>query len=452
MRLKYIRLTALTMIIGGLLIIFVWAHKSVTLSVNGKKRTYDTFSLKTRSFLAQIGISVNKNDRVQPALDHWLSDGEIIQIEYASQIYIQADGETHLFFSAERLPANILNSAGIFLFPGDSLMVDGLPATPDEPLSIRPNHSLQVFRSTPITLHEGNNSQVTYTSAKTVGEALWSAGIRLHENDTLDPSFQTRISAYTNVTIQPSKELEIRFNGGDLHFRTSASTVGSALTQAGISLQGLDYSQPPATESLPSNGIIQIVRVNENISLETEPIPFDTQTQPLPDLELDHTRLIQAGSYGQSAHRVRVRLDDGKEVARQTEGDYIVTKPESRIVGYGTKIVPHTAQTPDGTIKYWRSLEMYAVSYNPTSAGGTITASGVPLSKGIAAIDTNYIPFGTRLYIPGYGEAVAADRGGGVKGRIIDLGYSDADYVSWHQWTTVYFLWPPPDQVVWIIP
>ena len=56
------------------------------------------------------------------------------------------------------------------------------------------------------------------------------------------------------------------------------------------------------------------------------------------------------------------------------------------------------------------------------------------------------------MYVPGYGEALAADTGGGIRGRMIDLGYRDEDYVSWHEWVTVYFLWPPPENVVWIIP
>ncbi|MFU8774047.1 MAG: 3D domain-containing protein, partial [Anaerolineales bacterium] len=122
------------------------------------------------------------------------------------------------------------------------------------------------------------------------------------------------------------------------------------------------------------------------------------------------------------------------------------------IIGYGTMIVPRTLDTPDGSYQYWRALDMYAVSYNPTSAGGTITASGLPLRKGLVAVDPRYIPLGTRLYVPGYGEALAADTGGGVHGRIIDLGYSDGDYEHWSRNVTVYFLWPPPENIAWIIP
>jgi 3D (Asp-Asp-Asp) domain-containing protein len=95
---------------------------------------------------------------------------------------------------------------------------------------------------------------------------------------------------------------------------------------------------------------------------------------------------------------------------------------------------------------------MWATSYSPAAVGGnTQTASGQTLHKGLVAINPYYIPYGTYMYVPGYGHAQAADTG--VLGaRSIDLGYSDDDYVSWHQYVTVYFLWPPPDQILWIYP
>jgi 3D (Asp-Asp-Asp) domain-containing protein/peptidoglycan hydrolase CwlO-like protein len=52
------------------------------------------------------------------------------------------------------------------------------------------------------------------------------------------------------------------------------------------------------------------------------------------------------------------------------------------------------------------------------------TASGLPTGPGIVAVDPAVIPLGTRLYIPGYGKGVAADVGGGIKGKVIDLWYS----------------------------
>jgi 3D (Asp-Asp-Asp) domain-containing protein/peptidoglycan hydrolase CwlO-like protein len=53
--------------------------------------------------------------------------------------------------------------------------------------------------------------------------------------------------------------------------------------------------------------------------------------------------------------------------------------------------------------------------------GGVGTASGLPLGWGTVAVDTRVFPFGTKMYIPGYGDGVAADRGTAIIGRIIDI-------------------------------
>ena len=49
------------------------------------------------------------------------------------------------------------------------------------------------------------------------------------------------------------------------------------------------------------------------------------------------------------------------------------------------------------------------------------TASGLPVGIGVIAVDPTVIPLGTRVFVPGYGPAVAADTGSAIKGRIIDL-------------------------------
>ena len=68
------------------------------------------------------------------------------------------------------------------------------------------------------------------------------------------------------------------------------------------------------------------------------------------------------------------------------------------------------------------TLEMEATAYLPTDGGGDgVTATGIPAQWGIVAVDPDVIPLGTRLYIPGYGEALAADTGGAIEGSKIDL-------------------------------
>ena len=61
---------------------------------------------------------------------------------------------------------------------------------------------------------------------------------------------------------------------------------------------------------------------------------------------------------------------------------------------------------------------------------GYRTATGTWPSRGTVAVDPEVIPLGTRLWIEGYGEAVALDTGGAIRGHIIDL-YMESEDECW---------------------
>lgn len=51
-----------------------------------------------------------------------------------------------------------------------------------------------------------------------------------------------------------------------------------------------------------------------------------------------------------------------------------------------------------------------------------VTASGTKAKKGTIAADTRYFPFGTVMFVPGYGVGKVEDRGGAIQGAArIDL-------------------------------
>ena len=65
---------------------------------------------------------------------------------------------------------------------------------------------------------------------------------------------------------------------------------------------------------------------------------------------------------------------------------------------------------------------MEATAYTPADGDGQgITATGMIARPGVVAVDPNVIPLGSRLYIPGYGMAIAADTGGAIRGNRIEL-------------------------------
>jgi peptidoglycan DL-endopeptidase CwlO len=71
------------------------------------------------------------------------------------------------------------------------------------------------------------------------------------------------------------------------------------------------------------------------------------------------------------------------------------------------------------------------------------TASGLPTGWGTVAVDTRIIPFGTKMYIPGYGNGVAADTGSAIVGRIIDVWFPTcAQALAWGRKTlTITIYW-----------
>ena len=81
---------------------------------------------------------------------------------------------------------------------------------------------------------------------------------------------------------------------------------------------------------------------------------------------------------------------------------------------------------------YGRSIYVDATAYSAYDPGnGSYTARGTLLRRGIIAVDPSVIPLGTRVYIPGYGEAIADDTGGAIVGNRIDIAFDSHEEAIW---------------------
>lgn len=91
---------------------------------------------------------------------------------------------------------------------------------------------------------------------------------------------------------------------------------------------------------------------------------------------------------------------------------------------------------------FTRSLVVEATGYTRYDEGcGDYTATGEYLRRGIIAVDPSIIPMGTRVFIPGYGVAVAADTGGAIRGNKIDLAFdSRSEAFAWGRRTITMFI------------
>ena len=64
---------------------------------------------------------------------------------------------------------------------------------------------------------------------------------------------------------------------------------------------------------------------------------------------------------------------------------------------------------------FGRPVYAYGKSKGKSKRVG-ICADGTKALRGTIAADTKYYPFGTKMYVPGYGYGTVHDRGGSIKG------------------------------------
>jgi len=443
----------------GLFLIILSLNKTVYLNLNGDLEEYKTRALTVGSFLESQDLLFGEADQLDPDPGKILWGSETIYLMIASRVQIEIDDENIEVETAEKNPWNVILDAGYELYPKDRMILDGLAAGPNSQLSPGKDHHIQVFRATLINLHLEEGDLQFLTDGATLAAALEEEGIEIFEGDSVSYPLETILDGSPlSVALVRATPIEVHLGDKTITIHSTADTIGSALAGAGLALQGLDYSNPAENEPIPENNQIQLIRVREEILLNQEQIPFTSEYQAANDLELDQLQILSGGEYGITAQRLRVRYENGEEISRELEKEWVIKEPLPRIIGYGTKINLRTADTSDGQITYWRKITAWATSYNSSCPGcDNITSSGTVLKTGTVAVTLDwyrYMKF-FKIYIPGYGFGRIEDVGGGVpwSANWVDLGYKKSDYVPWSENVTVYFLAPAPapDKIMYIL-
>ncbi len=458
---KIILIAALILLFGAGTALLVIPH-DVNLMVNGQSRSLRTNALTVAGALRQANLQVNPDDRLDPPASTWIKAGAVICLDQAQTVTLIAfpSGETVTLQSASLRPADWLAKAGWSIGAQDRLTLNGLPVDQNQDLPYQGSLLLQVHRAVVVTLRENGQVATLQSSADTLGEALWESGITLTAADAISMPLETPLQTALDVELKRAQPVKILVDNREITTASSADTVAAALSDAGVSLQGLDYSRPAEQDILPVDATIRVVRVREEIVLNQKSIPYKSSYQQDPNTELDKRSVVTPGEYGVKVSRERIRYEDDVEVSRVEDTQWVAKEPKDQVLGYGTLPVVKSIDTPSGTLEYWRAVNVWATSYSPCRLGipnycSTGTSSGLTVRQGIVAVTRAWYSWmvGQRVYIPGYGIAVIADVGGGIPGRYwVDLAYGDAEYIPWSQSVTMYFLTPVPQNIPWILP
>lgn len=272
-----------------------------------------------------------------------------------------------------------------------------------------------------ITVVVAGRARQHVTFSPTVRQVLVETGVVLGQHDEVSPSVTDRLSEGTRVVVRRGVSVALTADGRTVTVTTAAATVGELLRRRGFAVGEHDKVYPAAHSPLWAGAKIRVVRIVHKLVAERTEIPFRVISSKDPTTPRGIVRLKQAGRKGIRERLYRHTLADTVLVKRTLIGEKVVRTALDRIISVGTKILIVSR----GQFAGKELLEMVATAYAPFCCPGVdgVTALGLRAGYGVVAVDPAIVPLGSRLYIDGYGYAIAGDTGGMIKGLRIDLGF-----------------------------
>lgn len=293
----------------------------------------------------------------------------------------------------------------------------------------------------------------TATLTWTVQDVLEKNNIVLDSKDKIEPALDSKISKNEVIKITKAQNVVLLVDGKEKKFKTAEASIGDMLKAENIKYDDNDRVEPAVDSKIVKDQKIEVVRVEEEVVKETENIGFETTVKKNDKLDKSVTKTVQDGQDGEKEITAKIVYENGKEVGRHIVSEKVLKEPIAKVVEQGTM---QTVVLSRGTSSSTASTGSTNLSGTSNSSGagessgkktmtmqstayytGTVTATGTaprrnPNGLSTVAVDPRVIPLGSKLYISGYGYAVAEDTGGAVKNNIIDVFLNSYDEcMSW---------------------
>lgn len=274
-----------------------------------------------------------------------------------------------------------------------------------------------------VTIVKDNEKKTIWTTAGSVAELLNEQKIGMNERDRITPIPEAAIKHKMRIGIKKAFRLQLVDGGKKKKVWSTSTTVADFLTKQGIELAEMDRVEPSLTETIKKGDVVNVIRVEKVTDVVEEPLDFAVITKKDHRLSKGIEKTITPGKPGLISKQYEVVLENGKEVSRNLIRQYVIREKKDQVLAVGTRDT--TQQVSRGVTtgtEYYVTATAYTAYCNGCS-GRTATGFNLranPNAK-VIAVDPRVIPLGTKVYVEGYGYAVAADTGGAIKGYKIDL-------------------------------
>jgi 3D (Asp-Asp-Asp) domain-containing protein len=272
------------------------------------------------------------------------------------------------------------------------------------------------------------------TQANDVAGVLRQAHVSLQSGDVLTPREDAEVTDGMTVVVRHAIPVTVRIGNQETRVDVVGTTVADALMTVGSGISPDAEVTPPIDTKLVAGMLITAPQRFARIRTQDVVVPFKTETFSDSSLPKGTRQIIATGATGLKIQVTKTIVADGIEGLPEVTAEKVVTPPVPQLVAVGpgasgtssgtARIIPAKRGPGGSKVTTGQRLRLVSTAYSPNEpggGGGPGTATGHPAVFGVVAVDPRVIPLGSRVYVVGYGYAMAYDTGGDIHGDRIDL-------------------------------